>query len=203
MRRVALLALLVFASAACTARPTGTPGGWKVYGPPGPPGPPGTAGPAGPPGPPGPAGPAGPAGPGGAPGVAGAPGAAGPPGAAGAPGERGAAAKWTSFRDILFDFDKSDVRASEQSKVVDIATFLKQNPNAEVSLEGHADPRGTDSYNLRLSERRVKAVRDSLQTAGINSQRIRIGAVGEKYPACTEATEDCYQRDRRVAVFVR
>src|SRR5262245_42764066 len=200
MKRIALLALLVVASAACTARPTGTPDGWKVYGPPGPPGPPG---PIGPPGPAGPAGPAGPSGPSGTPGVAGGPGPAGSAGAAGAPGERGAAAKWTSFRDILFDFDRSEVRASEQVKVAEIASFMKANPNAELSLEGHADPRGTDGYNLKLSERRVKAVRDALQTAGINSQRVRIGAVGEKYPACAEATEDCYQRDRRVAVFVR
>src|SRR4051794_3080708 len=110
MKRTALLTLSVLLLGACTARPVGGPDGWKVYGPAGPPGPPGPAGSAGPPGPAGPAGPpgtAGPAGPPGTPGAAGLPGTPGPPGAA---GEKGAAAKWTSFRDILFPFDKSAIR---------------------------------------------------------------------------------------------
>src|SRR5215831_18078569 len=157
MKRVALLGLSVLILSACTARPVGGPDGWKVYTQPGPPGPPGLAGP------PGPSGPAGLAGPAGAAGVAGAP---------------GAAAKWTSFRNILFDYDKSNIRPNEQPKVADIANFMKQNPQAEIALEGYADPRGTNTYNLRLSERRVKAVKDAIVTSGVDQNRIRIGAKG-------------------------
>jgi len=113
------------------------------------------------------------------------------------------AAKWTSFRNILFDFDKSNIRPSEQPKITDIANFLKQNPQAEIALEGYADPRGTNTYNLRLSERRVKAVKDAVVAAGGDQNRIRIGAKGEKDPVCNEKTEECYQADRRVEVFVR
>jgi peptidoglycan-associated lipoprotein len=87
--------------------------------------------------------------------------------------------------------------------VSDIANFMKQNPQAEISLEGYADPRGTNTYNLRLSERRVRAVRDAIVTAGVAQNRIRIGAKGDKDPVCNEKTEECYQADRRVEVFVR
>jgi peptidoglycan-associated lipoprotein len=87
--------------------------------------------------------------------------------------------------------------------VSDIANFMKQNPQAEISLEGYADPRGTNTYNLRLSERRVKAVRDAIVTAGVAQNRVRIGAKGDKDPTCNEKTEECYQADRRVEVFVR
>ena len=80
---------------------------------------------------------------------------------------------------------------------------MKQNPKAELSLEGYADPRGTDNYNAKLSERRVRAVRDALQAGGVEQNRVRIGARGEKDPVCNEKTEECYQSDRRVEVFVR
>jgi peptidoglycan-associated lipoprotein len=115
----------------------------------------------------------------------------------------GADARWVSFRDILFDFDKADIRQSERSKIADVQTYLRQNTGAELAIEGFADPRGTDRYNLRLSERRVQAVRDALVSAGVSSNRIRIGAQGEKQRNCGEDTEDCFQRNRRVEIFVR
>lgn len=206
MTRIAVLVVSVLVLSACAARPVGGPDGWTVYSPPGPPGPPGAIGPAGPPGPPGPPGPGGPGGSAGLAGPPGPPGAPGPAGAIGLPGAAGAQgekATWTSFRNILFDFDKSNIRPSEQGKVTDIVTFMKQNPQAELSLEGYADPRGTDTYNQKLSERRVRAVRDALQTGGVDQNRVRIGARGEKDPVCNAQTEECYQADRRVEVFVR
>ena len=69
-------------------------------------------------------------------------------------------------------------------------------------LDGHADPRGTDKYNMALSQRRVSAVRDALVKAGIPAERIATVASGEKKPTCNEKTEDCYQADRRVEIFV-
>ena len=180
--------------AGCTARQFGGPDGWKAYGP---------AGPAGPAGPPGPAGPLGPPGPAGPPGPFGIAGSSGPPGPQGPAGEKGPDAKWTSFRDILFAYDKSDIVGGEQTKIADIAAFMKQNADAELSLEGYADPRGADDYNLKLSDRRVKAVRDALAAGGVEAKRIRIGARGEKDRNCDQDTEDCFQKNRRVEVFVR
>jgi peptidoglycan-associated lipoprotein len=143
----------------------------------------------------GPAGPMGPAGP------AGAQGAQGPAGPAGA--QASAAAKqWSSFRDFLFDFDKSAIRSNESSHVSDIAAYVKQNPTARVGIDGHADPRGTDPYNQDLSQRRVDVIRDALVNAGVSVGKIHTGAFGESQPKCSESTEACWQRDRRVEVLI-
>jgi len=146
-------------------------------------------------------------------GVAGASGLAGPMGPAGPAGAQGpagpagaqtaaAAKQWSSFRDFLFDFDKSAIRSNETSHVSDIAAYLKQNPSARVGIDGHADPRGTDPYNQGLSERRVNAIRNALVNAGVSTGKIHTGAFGETQPKCNESTEGCWQRDRRVEVLI-
>jgi outer membrane protein OmpA-like peptidoglycan-associated protein len=175
--------------AGCTARPTSE---WRIVGPPGPPGP------AGPPGLAGPAGPAGPSGPAGAQGPAGAPGVAGAVGPAGA---RGADARWLTVPDILFEFDKAEIRQEEAPKVRELAEYLKQNDAIVLRLDGHTDPRGTPRYNAGLSERRVVTVRKALIDAGVPAERVEIAAFGEKRPKCDQATEECWQWDRRVEVF--
>jgi len=188
MKRALLFGVLALFAVGCSARPMGGETGWKVYGPTGPEGPAGLVGPAGP------------AGPAGSRGLAG---VSGPQGPAGAQGPQGVAARWESFRDIHFDFDKSDVRVNEVGKIKDIVAFMKQNPTFEIGIEGFADPRGTDAYNQALSERRVKAIRDALVAEGASGGAIRSGAEGEKNRNCGEDTEGCYQKNRRVEVFVR
>ena len=142
----------------------------------------------------GPMGPAGPAGP------AGAQGAAGPAGpqALANPDNRLA-----NFRDILFDFDKSDIRPNEMSKITDIAAYMQKNSLSQVDINGYADSRGTDPYNQTLSERRVNSIRNALVEAGVASDKIQSGAFGEQRPLCKESTEACWQRDRRVDVGFR
>jgi outer membrane protein OmpA-like peptidoglycan-associated protein len=172
----------------------------------GPAGPMGTAGPqgatgsAGAQGATGSAGAQGPAGPAGAQGPAGPAGAQGLIGPAGA---QGAAAKqWASFRDFLFDFDKSDIRSNEVSKVADIAAYMEQNSSARVGIDGHSDPRGTDQYNQGLSERRVTVIRDALVEAGVPGDKIHTGAFGQSQLNCSDSTEACWQRNRRVEVLI-
>jgi len=191
MKRALLFWVLALFAIGCGARPMGGETGWKVYSPEGPAG---LAGPAGPPGPEG------------APGIAGPPGLAGvsgPQGPAGGQGAQGAGARWESFQDILFDFDKSDVRGNEVGKIKEIVAYMRQNPTFEIGIEGYADPRGTDAYNQALSERRAKAILDALVTEGASANAIRTGAQGEKNRNCGEDTEGCYQKNRRVEVFVR
>ena len=176
MRRALMFGVLALFAVGCSSRPMGGETGWKVYGPAGPEGPAGLAGPAGPAGPSGPAGApgmAGPAGPAGSPGLAG---LSGQPGLSGGQGSQGAAARWESFKDILFDFDRSNVRTDERDTIKQIVQFMKEHPTFEVGLEGYADPRGTDAYNQALSERRVKAIRDALVASGAVKDGIRIGA---------------------------
>ena len=182
MKRALLFGVLALFVVGCSARPMGGETGWTVYGP---------------------AGPAGLAGPAGPPGLAGVYGPHGPAGPQGSQGVAGAVARWESFKDILFDFDKSDVRANEVGKIKEIVAFMKQNPTFEIAIEGFADPRGTDAYNQALSERRVKAIRDALVAEGATAGAIRSGAEGEKNRNCGEDTEGCYQMNRRVEVFVR
>jgi peptidoglycan-associated lipoprotein len=112
------------------------------------------------------------------------------------------AAKPLLIGDILFDFDKADVRASETSKITDAANYMRDNPNVGLSINGNADPRGTSPYNLALSKRRVENVRAALVSAGVPANRIQTEAFGETRPKCKDKTEECYQRDRRVEVWV-
>jgi outer membrane protein OmpA-like peptidoglycan-associated protein len=193
MRRGLFFAVLALFAVGCSARPIGGETGLKIYGPSG------AQGVAGPQGMAGPAGPAGPQGPEGSRGLGGAQGMAG---AAGAQGAAGAVANWTKFRDILFDFDKSDIRSNETMKVSDIASYVQQNPTTMVGIDGYADPRGTDKYNQALSERRVNAIRDALLGAGVAGDKIHTGAFGEMRLKCQEATEACWQSDRRVEVLI-
>ena len=198
MRRALLLSVLALFAVACTARPNG-PTGWNIYGPPGPAGVAGPVGPVGPQGPTGPGGSAGMQGQAGSMGVQGAQGTQGTQGQAGAVGD---AMRWTKFKDILFDFDKSDLRSNETSKVSEIAAYLQYNPSAVIGIDGYADPRGTDRYNQALSERRVNAIRDALLGVGVPADKITTGAFGEMRLKCNVPTQECWQSDRRVEVLI-
>ena len=147
-------------------------------------------------------GPMGPAGPMGAQGPAGPAGAQGTSGSVGPQAQAGAAKQWSSFKDFLFDTDKSDIRSNETSKVSEISGYMKQNPSVQVGIDGFADPRGTDQHNQGLSERRVNAIRDALVKAGVPGDKIKTGAFGEQRLLCNESTAACWQTDRRVEVLI-
>ena len=137
-------------------------------------------------------------------------GPAGAMGPAGSMGPAGAAAvapaptveKPLLISDILFDYDKADVRASEGTKIKEVAAYLAKNPDTQLSLNGYADQRGTSPYNLALSKKRVENVRRELVAAGVPADRIRTEAFGEKRPKCNEKTEECWQANRRVDVWI-
>ena len=193
MKRILSLSFVLLFLVGCTARPVGGPDGWKVYGPPGP------EGLQGPPGPPGPQGVAGLAGPAGPQGAAGAQGTAGTQGLAGA---KGADFAWEAFADVLFDFAKADIRPAETAKLTALAEYLKAHPTYMVELEAFADPRGSQDYNLKLTRQRVAAVRTALMEAGVPAATIVTGSYGKLNAKCTDTTESCWQRDRRVEILV-
>ena len=113
------------------------------------------------------------------------------------------AVRWTSMKDFMFDFDRSDIRYSESKKPAEIATYMSQNPTARLGLDGYTDSRGSTQYNLPLSQRRVATVRDALIQAGVPADRIETGTFGTDRSLCNPATEQCAQRDGRVEVLVR
>ena len=74
---------------------------------------------------------------------------------------------------------------------------LKRWTTTKIMVEGHADSRGTNEYNLALGERRADAVRDYLVSLGLPNDRMTIVSKGEEQPFCTEETEACWQQNRR------
>ncbi len=107
------------------------------------------------------------------------------------------------LRDIHFDFDKYDIRPGD-AKILDAnAAWLKQNDNMLVLIEGHADERGTNEYNLALGERRAKAAMNYLVAQGVQANRITIISYGEERPLCTEKNEACWARNRRAHFLVK
>lgn len=104
---------------------------------------------------------------------------------------------------ILFDFDRSDIKPQYQSEIKKAADFLAQYPDAMVIVEGHTDSKGSDAYNQGLSERRAQAVRNALiRNHGIAVSRITAQGYGESRPVATNDTADGRQQNRRVMVVI-
>ena len=102
-----------------------------------------------------------------------------------------------------FDFDRYDVRAGDKGTLDENAKWLKSNQSALLLIEGHADERGTNEYNLALGERRAKATRDYLVSVGIDAGRITVISYGEERPTCTEKAEGCWAKNRRAHFLVK
>ena len=104
-------------------------------------------------------------------------------------------------QDIHFDYDKSEVRPEDQPILQADASALKQifsmDSNFIVTVEGHCDERGSAEYNLALGDRRAAATRDALVALGVPNDKLKTVSYGKERPLCTDATEDCYARNRR------
>ena len=112
-------------------------------------------------------------------------GSQGQTGVTGAQGPAAAAARWTSLKDIMFDFDKAAIRPAEMSKTSEIATYMNQNPSVRLGIDGSTDLlRGTNQYNVALSQQRVSNVRDALIQAGVSADRIETGGFGVARAKC-------------------
>lgn len=103
---------------------------------------------------------------------------------------------------IHFDFDRFDIKPEDKEHVAKLAQCLEQNPQFTVVIEGHADDRGTPTYNLALGDKRATSVKNYLKTAfGIASHRVKTVSYGAEKPEVTnEKNEYAWQQNRR-AVF--
>jgi peptidoglycan-associated lipoprotein len=99
--------------------------------------------------------------------------------------------------DVFFAFDSTELTQESRSALQKNIEFLKRWTSTEIRIEGHADSRGTNEYNLALGERRAAAVRDYLVSLGLPSNRVTIVSKGEEEPFCTEESEACWQQNRR------
>lgn len=109
----------------------------------------------------------------------------------------------TEMIDVHFDFDRYDLRAQEESALQSNAAWLRSNKNYLVLIEGHSDVRGTSEYNVALGERRAKTAQNYLVSHGIDSRRISIISYGEHRQQCTDASENCWAKNRRAHFRVK
>jgi len=98
---------------------------------------------------------------------------------------------------VYFDFDRSNIKASELSKIEVVAGFLKSESRMMVEIEGHCDERGTAEYNRSLGERRAQAARESLISMGIAGERVHTISFGEDRPADPGHNEASWAKNRR------
>jgi len=103
------------------------------------------------------------------------------------------------MKPINFDYDKSDIREDQKTKLTSATNYLKTNPNIRITIEGNADERGSEEYNLALGDRRANAVKQYLVGQGVAENRISSVSYGEERPECSAQTEDCFAQNRRAA----
>lgn len=99
--------------------------------------------------------------------------------------------------DVSFDYDKADLSDQSRAALEKNAAWMKRWTSTQVTIEGHADARGTSEYNLALGERRATAVRDYMVSLGIETGRLLTVSLGEEQPLCKEETEGCFAQNRR------
>lgn len=102
-----------------------------------------------------------------------------------------------TVKDIYFDYDKAELRPSDQAAIQTDAQFLQQHAGIHITIEGHCDERGSTEYNLALGTSRADAVKNALIQAGIGGDRIKTYSYGKEKPFCTESNESCWQQNRR------
>ena len=105
--------------------------------------------------------------------------------------------------DVLFDFDRADIRADAAAALAQLATVIRAHPSRTTDLIGHTDARGDDAYNQRLSQRRAEAVKDWLVAReGLPAAGLRTSGLGESQPVASNDTDDGRQRNRRVEAVI-
>jgi peptidoglycan-associated lipoprotein len=98
---------------------------------------------------------------------------------------------------VFFDTDQSDIDAEDQATLQSQAAYLRQYPQVRVTIEGHADERGTREYNLALGERRANAAKNYLAAQGIDAGRISTISYDKERPEATGSDEASWARNRR------
>lgn len=106
-------------------------------------------------------------------------------------------------RFVYFDFDRAEVKPQDRAVIAAHADFLRNSDRARVTLDGHADARGSSAYNRALGQRRAEAVRRSLLGQGVAEGKVDALSEGEEKPASTVANEAGFRLNRRVEFIYR
>lgn len=103
---------------------------------------------------------------------------------------------------ILFASGDDTLSELDLQRVKQLADHLRAHPELRVTLDGHADPRGTDEYNNVLSQERAKAVKEALENSGIESNRITYTGHGNRFSSAAKGDFEAYRQERRVDITV-
>jgi outer membrane protein OmpA-like peptidoglycan-associated protein/tetratricopeptide (TPR) repeat protein len=108
----------------------------------------------------------------------------------------------TILKNIFFDTAEATLRSESISELNELLAFLNENNTLKVEISGHTDSAASDDYNLRLSDRRAKAVVDFLVAKGISKDRMVAKGYGETQPIATNETEEGKQLNRRTEMRI-
>jgi len=133
-----------------------------------------------------------------------------PTGAPGAIGDRVGSVVVGSQRDlavnvgdrVFFDTDRHSLKSEARDVLRRQAAFLKRHSGLDVTVEGHADERGTREYNLALGERRANSVKNFLVSQGVKSSRVRVVSFGKERPAVLGSNPAAWAQNRRSVTLV-
>ena len=104
--------------------------------------------------------------------------------------------------DVYFDYDASSLSDSARDTLANNAAWMREHPEYTFTVEGHADERGTNDYNLALGQERAASASSYLQSLGVGGGRLSNISYGEERPVCTETSESCWSQNRRVHFVV-
>lgn len=102
------------------------------------------------------------------------------------------------IENVLFDFDRADIKPEAYPILDECVAVLKNNPNVKIQIQGHTDGRGTAAYNQRLSERRAAAVKNYFVQKGIKASMLTTAGYGKSRPVASNATDEGRAKNRRV-----
>jgi peptidoglycan-associated lipoprotein len=104
---------------------------------------------------------------------------------------------------VHFDYDSAQLSAETLDALKANAAIMKMRKGTEFLVAGHCDDRGTVAYNLALAQKRAKEVRDYYIRLGVDGRKVATISYGKEQPNCTDATEDCWSKNRRAVTGVR
>jgi len=101
-----------------------------------------------------------------------------------------------NVKDVLFDYNKAEIRSDQSPTAASDAAFLAQHPSIKVVVEGHCDDRGSEEYNLALGTSRAESLKQALLQQGVSADRVKTVSYGKERPFCAEDNDACWQRNR-------
>ena len=109
------------------------------------------------------------------------------------------------IEDAYFDYNRHELRADAvktlQADSTELRDILRNYPDYKLTIEGHADERGSAEYNLALGDARAKAAKDYLVQVGIPDGQLSVLSYGKEKPVCEDHTESCWQKNRRIHII--